>query len=172
MSVHSSIQKLKKEDGVTLVELLAAIVILALITTAFLAYFTQAGQTNNRTDEKNEATFIAVEEMERVTSLSQEDLTFVDVQNTYLNNDFNFLDEGNQAESYSVASNDETSLTVNRQTSGYYVTLKIQNKILPQENESEEIPGVSVYQVTVTVEGEGQNRANMQTVLSFEEPTE
>src|SRR5699024_8339834 len=60
-------EQLKSESGVTLVELLAAITILSLFVTAFLAYFTQAANTNNITNEVNEATFIAQEEMERVT---------------------------------------------------------------------------------------------------------
>ena len=64
------IKQIKKEDGVTLVELLAAIAILSIIVTSFLAYFIQAADTNNRTDEVNEATFLAQEEMERVTYLS------------------------------------------------------------------------------------------------------
>lgn len=71
MSLEYLTKKLKKEDGVTLVELLAAIAILSIIVTAFLALFTQAGRTNNMTNEVNEATFIAQEEMERVTHLSQ-----------------------------------------------------------------------------------------------------
>lgn len=60
-------KQLKSESGVTLVELLAAITILSLFVTVFLAYFTQAANTNNITNEVNEATFIAQEEMERVT---------------------------------------------------------------------------------------------------------
>src|SRR5699024_8050009 len=60
-------KQLKSESGVTLVELLAAITILSLFVTAFLAFFTQAANTNNITNEVNEATFIAQEEMERVT---------------------------------------------------------------------------------------------------------
>lgn len=58
------------EAGVTLVELLAAIAILSIVVTAFLAFFIQAAETNNRTNELNEATFLAQEEMELVTSYS------------------------------------------------------------------------------------------------------
>lgn len=65
------INQIKKEDGVTLVELLAAIAILSIIVTAFLAYFIQAANTNHRTDEVNEATFLAQEEMEEVIHLSK-----------------------------------------------------------------------------------------------------
>lgn len=66
------IQKLKSESGVTLVELLAAIAILAIIVTAFLAFFVQAGNTNKMTTNVNEATFLAQEEMERTTRLASE----------------------------------------------------------------------------------------------------
>lgn len=61
----------KKEEGVTLVELLAAIAILSVIVTAFLAYFVQAAGTNNRTDKLNEATFLAQAEMEEVMAEHQ-----------------------------------------------------------------------------------------------------
>ena len=76
MSLKKLIRQFKKEEGTTLVELLAAIAILTIIVTAFLAFFTQAGRTNNMTDETNQATFIAVEEMEKITNLSQQKKTF------------------------------------------------------------------------------------------------
>lgn len=60
----------KNDAGVTLVELLAAIAILSIVVTAFLAFFIQAAETNTRTNELNEATFLAQEEMELVTSYS------------------------------------------------------------------------------------------------------
>lgn len=63
-------QRLKIEEGVTLVELLAAITILSIIVTAFLAFFVQAGKTNHMTTEVNEATFIAQGRMEEITHLS------------------------------------------------------------------------------------------------------
>lgn len=65
-------------------ELLAAIAILTIIVTAFLAFFTQAGRTNNMTDETNQATFIAVEEMEKITNLSQQKKTFKEMKDEYL----------------------------------------------------------------------------------------
>lgn len=74
-------RQLKSESGVTLVELLAAITILSLFVTAFLVYFTQAANTNNITNEVNEATFIAQEEMERVThQATLENLTVGEVE--------------------------------------------------------------------------------------------
>lgn len=66
------IKQFKNESGVTLVELLAAIAILSIIVTAFLAFFIQAANTNSRTNEVNEATFLAQEEMERVTYYATE----------------------------------------------------------------------------------------------------
>lgn len=72
ISLKNQLKQLNQEAGVTLVELLAAIAILSIIVTAFLAFFVQAGSTNNRIDDKNEATFLAVEELEHVTHLAQE----------------------------------------------------------------------------------------------------
>lgn len=63
-------KKTSEEDGVTLVELLAAIAILSIIVTSFLGFFIQAARTNNRTSDLNEATFIAQEELEYYTYLS------------------------------------------------------------------------------------------------------
>ncbi len=64
-----------KEDGVTLVELLAAIAILSIIVTSFLAFFIQSANTNKQTNEVNEATFIAQGIMEEVTYYSSQDYT-------------------------------------------------------------------------------------------------
>ena len=58
---------LSGEDGMTLVEVLASIVLLSLIVTTFLSFFIQAAKTNNRTDAINEATFIAQEQIELLT---------------------------------------------------------------------------------------------------------
>lgn len=55
------------EEGMTLVEVLASILLLSLIITTFLSFFIQAAKTNNRTDAVNEATFIAQEQIELLT---------------------------------------------------------------------------------------------------------
>ena len=59
-------RKLNDENGVTLVELLAAIAILSIIVTAFLGFFIQAAKTNQYTNQVNEATFLAQERMEEI----------------------------------------------------------------------------------------------------------
>lgn len=145
------IKKLKKEDGVTLVELLAAIAILSIIVVAFLAFFTQAGRTNNMTDDMNEATFIAVEEMERITNLSQQSKTF-DKMKTFYNND----------EHYNIAE-DELSLKITR----VYDTFSTSLIIDKPENE-EKLPA-NLYRAKVTVKEGGRTHAEMQSVLPFEE---
>ena len=58
----------------------------------FLALFTQAGRTNSIIDDKNEATFIAVEEMEKITNLSQQGKTFRKMKAVYLDNNGEELD--------------------------------------------------------------------------------
>lgn len=62
---------LKNDSGTTLVELLAAIAILSLIVTAFLAFFIQGARTNTKAGDVNEATFIAQEKMEEMVHFSQ-----------------------------------------------------------------------------------------------------
>ena len=69
--LKKSTQKFHTEEGVTLVELLAAIAILSIVVMSFLAFFVQAGNTNNRTDKVNEATLLAQAEMEYIVSLNQ-----------------------------------------------------------------------------------------------------
>ena len=145
------IKKLKKEDGVTLVELLAAIAILSIIVTAFLAFFTQAGRTNNMTDDMNEATFIAVEEMERITNLSQQSKTF-DKMKTFYNND----------EHYNIVE-DELSLKITRVYDTFSTSLII------DKPENEETLPANLYRAKVTVKEGGRTHAEMQSVLPFEE---
>jgi len=73
------IKKMKRawgrEDGVTLVELLAAIILLSIIVVSFMGFFTMAAQTNSRTNAVNEATFLAQEEIERITYYSSSQQT-------------------------------------------------------------------------------------------------
>ena len=68
-SRHNQTNKsmLKSEEGMTLVEVLASILLLSLITTTFLSFFIQAAKVNNQTDAVNEATFIAQEQIELLT---------------------------------------------------------------------------------------------------------
>ena len=146
------IKKLKKEDGVTLVELLAAIAILSIIVTAFLAFFTQAGRTNNMTDDMNEATFIAVEEMERVTNLSQQSKTFGEMKDIY-----SAVDSG-----YAVTTNTDTEITITRGNSGFTVKLNLIKANL------EDGP-TNLYHAKVDVTKGGRTHAEMQSVLPFEE---
>ena len=59
------------EEGMTLVEVLASIMLLSLIITTFLSFFIQAAKVNNQTDTVNEATFIAQEQIELLTYYSK-----------------------------------------------------------------------------------------------------
>lgn len=152
MSLKPIIKILKNEEGVTLVELLAAITILALIVTAFLAFFIQGGKANQMTDEKNVATFIAVEEMEQITNLSQQGQTFDKVKTNYLK----------QNSGYNSSKNTDSQLEVTTSRDGYKVTLNVMNKLDNEENPT------NLYHVFVTVEG-GGNDAEMQSILPFKE---
>jgi type II secretory pathway pseudopilin PulG len=58
---------LTNENGMTLVELLASILLLSLIISTFLSFFIQAAKVNNETNAVNEATFIAQEQIEMLT---------------------------------------------------------------------------------------------------------
>ena len=60
-----------QDSGVILVELLASILLLTIIVTTFLTFFVQAGRTNNRINNMNEATFIVQEQMELITAYAE-----------------------------------------------------------------------------------------------------
>lgn len=79
---------IRHESGVTLVELLVAIVLISIIVTTFLSFFIQAARTNAMTDRVNEATFIAQEEMELMTYYSQNGTleTFFNEQDEIIDN--------------------------------------------------------------------------------------
>ena len=63
-------QIIHQENGVTLVEILVAIVLLSIIVTTFLSFFIQAAKANNMTEHVTEATFMAQEEMELLVHLA------------------------------------------------------------------------------------------------------
>lgn len=68
-------QKLKvnrKESGLTLIEVLASIIILTLIITAFLTIFLQSAKTNKASEKIIEATYIAQVEMENIHAISDD----------------------------------------------------------------------------------------------------
>lgn len=75
MLKHKNTTILRSEEGVTLIELLAAIAILSIVVTSFLAFFIQSANTNKQTNEVNEATFIAQGIMEEITFYSSQDFT-------------------------------------------------------------------------------------------------
>lgn len=94
-----------EDSGVTLIELLAAITILSIIVTAFLVFFVQAGRTNNMTTSTNEATFLAQEEMERVTYLSSQGVTADDVGDPENKNEYTLstsIDFDSESDLYKV----------------------------------------------------------------------
>ena len=94
-----------KDKGLTLVEVLASIVILTIILIIFLSVFIQSAKTNQSSEEKLDATFIAQTEMEhfyeysksinesdRITKLQKEGYTFYFTENKeiFIKNDSKF----------------------------------------------------------------------------------
>lgn len=127
------------ESGTTLVELLAAIAILSIIVTAFLAFFVQGARTNNRTSDMNEATFIAQEEMELMVHYSQT-LSFEEL-----------------GELEGVSGSDNT-LNKSHITDGYTIKTTIQKM---EDTES-------LFIVIVEVENSSGKQAFMENRLTFE----
>lgn len=139
MNRREILEKFQKEDtGVTLVELLAAIAILSIVVTAFLAFFIQAANTNSQTNEVNEATFLAQEEMEFITHYSTGDYSPEEVTGLFERVDGKFLRE--------TSSN------------GY----AIKTELFEPGNEE------TLYKIVVVVTEGGKDRAKMETRLPFE----
>lgn len=156
MSLEKLMKQLKTENGVTLVELLAAIAILSIIVTAFLALFTQAGRTNSMIDDKNEATFIAVEEMEKITNLSQQGKTFDEMKEVYKE------DSGYSLTVPTI--NSDTEISVETTNDGYTVTLHVKYEVVKEAEVDEE--STMLHHAIVTVKG-GRENATMQSYLHF-----
>lgn len=86
------------EEGMTLVEVLASILLLSLIITTFLSFFIQAAKVNNQTDTVNEATFIAQEQIELLTYYSktesvEESLKLIESESPSTNSGFQIQSE-------------------------------------------------------------------------------
>lgn len=60
----------RNQEGATLVELIAAIAILAIVVTSFLSFFIQSAQTTHSSEEITDATYLAQQEMEHLYHLS------------------------------------------------------------------------------------------------------
>lgn len=60
----------KSQQGTTLVELIVAIGILAIVVTSFLIFFVQSSQTTQSSENITDATYLAQEEMEYLYHLS------------------------------------------------------------------------------------------------------
>ncbi|MCC5895795.1 MAG: prepilin-type N-terminal cleavage/methylation domain-containing protein [Alkalibacterium sp.] len=131
------------ESGVTLVELLAAITILAIIVTAFLSFFIQGARTNTRASNVNEATFIAQEEMELMVHYSQT-LT---------------LDDVRSQEGFNGGPVPLSKSFVN--TDGYSVKTEISLV------NNEEVPE-NIHSVKITVEKDGTVQSILENRLAFE----
>src|SRR5690625_5676952 len=72
MSLYKRYKCIKRmdENGLTLVEVLASVVLLTIIITIFLNVFIQSAKTNTTSEEVVDATYIAQTEMERIYSKS------------------------------------------------------------------------------------------------------
>ncbi|RNF40885.1 type IV pilus modification PilV family protein [Planococcus salinus] len=66
---------LRKEKGMTLVEVLASVVLISLILMTFLMMFAQSARTNIASENIIDSTYIAQTEMERLYSVSKKPLS-------------------------------------------------------------------------------------------------
>ena len=108
-------------------------------------------------DDKNEATFIAVEEMEKITNLSQQGKTFRKMKAVYLDKDSCYSLTVPTIKSY-------TEISVETTRDGFKVTLHVKYEVI-KKAEVEEEP-IMLHRAIVTVKG-GRENATMQSYLHF-----
>ncbi|NLC25276.1 MAG: hypothetical protein GX777_01415 [Fastidiosipila sp.] len=143
---------LTREDGVTLVELLAAIILLSIIVVSFMGFFTMAAQTNSRTNTVNEATFLAQQEIELVTHYSIEGKSMGQLT-------------GQVEPEISAPFGKDGDVWIRTASSNGY---DVETTISEYQNESE----TTLYKVLVIVKKGGESRAQMETYLSFKETSD
>lgn len=61
----------RNEEGLTLVEVLASIVILSIVLTTFLLIYAQSAKTTYQSEETIDATYVAQTEMEKIYEISK-----------------------------------------------------------------------------------------------------
>ena len=135
-------QLIENEDGVTLVELLAALAILAIIVTSFLAFFIQSARTSSQASHVNEATFLAQQQMEEVV---------------YYSSNFTFK-ESESGLGLLPASGVYTKTT---SIDGYSIRTEL------SKDTSETFKDAELYKVIITVNEGSTLRAQMENRLPF-----
>lgn len=78
----------KNDDGMTLVEILAALVILSILILSFLALFGQSAKQNKNSEQVMDATYIAQVYMEDIYAISSKytfELGLIEMKNDALN---------------------------------------------------------------------------------------
>ena len=135
-------QLIENEDGVTLVELLAALAILAIIVTSFLAFFIQSARTSSQASHVNEATFLAQQQMEEVV---------------YYSSNFTFKET-------------ESGLGLLPDSGIYYKRTSVDGYLIRTElskDNSETFKDAELYKVIITVNEGSTLRAQMENRLPF-----
>lgn len=106
--------KIMNENGLTLVEVLASVVLLTIIITIFLNVFMQSAKTNTTSEEIVDATYLAQTEMEKIYSKSLE-TKYSERENAFENLGYSPLTGEN-----------EWALFGKELDDGYYAKIKIQ----------------------------------------------
>lgn len=136
---------IKNEKGLTLVEVLAAIVILSIIFTSIISILTHTARTNRTSQEIIDATYVAQQEMEFIYKLSEMNSGFI------------------PNHGYSQQTTDDEGWTV------YHKDSKDTNfKIVIKEQEVEDsLVRVLVLVYEASDHEKEQSRAQMETLLSW-----
>lgn len=106
--------KWKNENGLTLIEVLASIVLLMIIITIFLNVFIQSSQTNSISGDIVDATYLAQTEMERIYEKS--------LEVSYHKREMALTDLGYQTDT----TGDEWIVFKKEITLNYYANIKLQ----------------------------------------------
>src|SRR5690625_4426450 len=143
--------KQMNENGLTLVEVLASVVLLTIIITIFLNVFIQSAKTNTTSEEVVDATYLAQTEMERIYSKS-------------LTSEHSKPENGIRELDYNLLSSERQLLFIGKiLDEGYYAKVKM------QKDSKEETENMHRFIVTIHHGSmEGKTQAQMENILVWE----
>lgn len=140
--------KRMNENGLTLIEVLASVVLLTIIITIFLNVFIQSAQTNSTSEEVVDATYLAQTEMERIYEVSQR-------------TEYTERERAIESLNYESLTNEEEWLFFGKEINeNYYAKVQLQQGILnEQENMNRLI--ISIHSESAT----GKTQVQMENIL-------
>jgi len=159
--------KQMNENGLTLVEVLASVVLLTIIITIFLNVFIQSAKTNTTSEEVVDATYIAQTEMERIYSVSLNSSYDMTVDTIVDPEELNYTQKHD-----SSCNVTERCMIFYKDEQGYYIEVKLEKKDLDESDEILEFMDHLIIKVYEGSTAEKKPQAQMENILVWEADSE